>query len=316
MEAWEFVFKKLSEKKSVVLIVVAESLGSSPGRQGFRMVVSSDGDLNGSVGGGIMEYNMVELARKTIKDGKSEPSIVRQVHNPNAMADRSGLICAGEQTHIFFVPGPEEFDTIRAIVNDIKDNKEGVITLTPKGLGYKSGESDIATGGEFHNSESSWRWQEKTIDEELLIIFGAGHVSIPLSQVAAMLGFRVIVFDDRPELSTMKANTFAHEKRVIDYKMAREFIMRPKKSYVVIMTFTHKTDELVLEQLLPLNVKYLGMIGSKSKVNTIFDNLRAREVSESDLKRVKSPIGLSIMSKTPAEIAISIAAELIGIRNS
>ena len=82
------------------------------------------------------------------------------------------------------------------------------------------------------------------------------------------------------------------------------------------MSFGHKFDQIILKQLLPKKLKYLGMIGSKHKVQSIYDNLRELGFTNDDFARVDSPIGLSIKSQTPAEIAISIAAKVIQVRNS
>ena len=82
------------------------------------------------------------------------------------------------------------------------------------------------------------------------------------------------------------------------------------------MSFGHKFDQIILKQLLPKKLKYLGMIGSKHKVHSIYDSLRESGFTDSDFERVDSPIGISIKSQTPAEIAISIAAKIIQIKNS
>jgi xanthine dehydrogenase accessory factor len=82
------------------------------------------------------------------------------------------------------------------------------------------------------------------------------------------------------------------------------------------MTFNHKGDEIVLRQLIVKNIRYLGMMGSKIKVKTLFNNLLQEGFSSEQIAKVHSPIGLSINSLTPAEIAVSIAAEIISVKNS
>ncbi|PLX14694.1 MAG: putative selenium-dependent hydroxylase accessory protein YqeC, partial [Marinilabiliales bacterium] len=78
----------------------------------------------------------------------------------------------------------------------------------------------------------------------------------------------------------------------------------------------HKSDELILEQFVTKNLKYLGMIGSKNKVNTIFESLISKGISESDLAKVDAPMGINISSKTTPEIGISIAAKVIQVKNT
>ena len=109
LEIWQFAAEKLKRNESVMLLVVAESSGSSPGRQGFKMIVAED-ELCGSIGGGVMEVRLVELAKGKIKKakGKSESEIVEQVHQKNS-PNSSGMICSGKQTVIFFKLTKDEF---------------------------------------------------------------------------------------------------------------------------------------------------------------------------------------------------------------
>jgi xanthine dehydrogenase accessory factor len=316
MELWKFIQKKLSERKNVMLIVVIDSQGSSPGRMGFKMAVSADKELSGSVGGGLMEYNMAELAKKMITKENPEIFIKRQVHNPDAGADSSGLICAGEQTHAFIPLDGSYRNTINEIINCIEKGNKGLLKISQSDFGfYVSEESgdQIKSGIE---SEKRWEYSELIGLKETLYIFGAGHVSLPISQIFRMLDFRVIIFDDRDDLSTFKINHYAHKKQIIDYLKSGECVADGRNSYAVIMTVGHKSDELVLKQLLLKDLKYLGMIGSRNKVANIFNSLKNEGFSESRLSKVDAPIGLSINSQTPEEIAISIAAKIIQVKNS
>ena len=109
---------------------------------------------------------------------------------------------------------------------------------------------------------------------------------------------------------------FDHAAKTNDYKKIVDLVPVGPNSYVVIMTFGHKSDETVLRQLLDKNVKYLGMMGSKRKVQAIFSSLLLAGASEIQLDKVDAPIGLSIGSQTPAEIAVSIAAKIIQVKNA
>jgi xanthine dehydrogenase accessory factor len=131
-----------------------------------------------------------------------------------------------------------------------------------------------------------------------------------------MLDFRVVVYDNRKELSTFAANTFANQKEIIDYLNVSHLVTEGENSYVAIMSFGHKFDQIILKQLLPKKLKYLGMIGSKHKVQSIYDSLREFDFTDIDFARIDSPIGVSIKSQTPVEIAISIAAKIIDTRYS
>ncbi|HDP75590.1 MAG TPA: XdhC/CoxI family protein [Bacteroidales bacterium] len=313
---WQFISSKIEQNIDVYLITVAETLGSSPGKVGFKMAAAADGSLYGSIGGGIMEYQLVELARKELKSKSGISFLKRQVHSHDAGEDKSGMICSGEQTQIFNYLSKANNENVKKIIELIENNKPGKIILTNSGIDIYTGESHLNTIDiEFQKNENAFRYSEPIEIKETVYIFGAGHISVPLSQILAILDFRVEVYDNRKELSTFIQNNYAHKKEVIDYKHVSELIPEGKNSYVVIMTFGHKFDEIVLKQLLKKNIKYLGMIGSKSKVTTIFENLISEGFSKDKVERVCSPIGLPIGGQTPAEIAVSIAAQIVEWRN-
>ena len=101
MKHWQFIQQKLAQDQSVYLLTVIQHKGSSPGRQGFKMAVADDHEIFGSVGGGIMEYNLVELCKEFLQNHDPKPFIKRQIHK-GTIVDGSGMICSGEQTVIFY----------------------------------------------------------------------------------------------------------------------------------------------------------------------------------------------------------------------
>jgi xanthine dehydrogenase accessory factor len=149
-----------------------------------------------------------------------------------------------------------------------------------------------------------------------LYIIGGGHCAMELSALASRTGFSVTVLDERPEWATMEKHPTA--SRVVCTPIAEiaQHIQFTPRTYIVIMTHGHEFDELALKLCLPHETKYIGMIGSRNKSRNVLDHLRAAGFSEDSLSRVHSPIGLPIGSHTPAEIAVSISAELIAAKNS
>jgi xanthine dehydrogenase accessory factor len=125
----------------------------------------------------------------------------------------------------------------------------------------------------------------------------------------------VKIFDNRENINTLKENTFAHEKQIVDYKEVGVLVPDGFNVYVVIVTFSHKSDQMVLWQMLGKKIKYLGMMGSEMKVKTIFEKLREESVPQEQLDRVFAPIGLAINSASPEEVAVSIAAQIISVKN-
>lgn len=145
---------------------------------------------------------------------------------------------------------------------------------------------------------------------ERVLVIGAGHVAQPIAQVAALAGFGVLVVDDRPEL--LSAERFPNvETRVISFPELRTTLPVDSHTHVVIVTRSHEHDEEVLVQLIDQPVAYLGVIGSRTKVRRLFQRMREAGYTEEQLARVHAPIGLDIGAETPAEIAVSIVAELI-----
>ncbi len=145
-----------------------------------------------------------------------------------------------------------------------------------------------------------------------LFIIGAGHVGHQLARVAADVGFRIHVVDDREKFAS--AERFPGAEIVVepipDWLHRAEL---PAAAYVVVVTRGHQHDLEAMRALAARDLKYLGLIGSRAKVARIFDALLAEGMPPECLQRVHAPIGLDIGAVTPAEIAISILAELIAV---
>ena len=95
---WKLIAQSLQQNLAVMLLYVLESNGSSPGRQGFFMAVNAAGEMEGSIGGGIMEHKFVELAKEKLKAGNQEPDFKKKIHDKSVAAEQSGMICSGDQT--------------------------------------------------------------------------------------------------------------------------------------------------------------------------------------------------------------------------
>lgn len=149
-----------------------------------------------------------------------------------------------------------------------------------------------------------------------LIIAGAGHVGRAVAHLGRLLGFEVIVIDDRPEFANAKR--FPDAARIVVADPSRALRRQPlgPDAYVVIVTRGHRGDEGALRACIRRKAAYLGMIGSSRKVGLLRDRFRTnRWCSAAEWARVRTPIGLPIGSRTVEEIAVSIAAELVAVRN-
>jgi xanthine dehydrogenase accessory factor len=149
-----------------------------------------------------------------------------------------------------------------------------------------------------------------------LVIVGAGHIAQPLSTVGRVLGFRVRVLDDRPHFATGERFPDAYEVRRVDF--ADPFAETPMGhgSHVVLVTRGHKYDFECLRRLVDADPApaYIGMIGSRRRVRATFVQLLDEGVGRDRLARVRAPVGLDVGAQSPAEIAVSVGAELVQIR--
>ena len=308
---WKKIRSALENNEKLILLLVIESKGSSPGRQGFKMLVKEDGQLIGSIGGGLMEYYLVEFTKQYFNDA-GQILLKKQIHSDKSDSDRSGMICSGSQ-HVAIIPLDKK---ILPVVRKIAEADNGEIIFSNTGIDYnKSSSLELPYKCSIKDS-SSWTFRERIASKNHLYIFGGGHVGLSLSKIFKELDFRVHIFDDRNlELSTLAQNRYADSKTIIKYDKAAEYLPEGDSIYAVIMTFGHKSDSIILEQLLTKKIKYLGMMGSDQKVASIYADLKQKGIAEIDLKKVDAPIGLPINSQTPGEIAVSIAAKIIRIKN-
>jgi xanthine dehydrogenase accessory factor len=149
-------------------------------------------------------------------------------------------------------------------------------------------------------------------DENHLYIFGGGHISQCLAPLALATGFFVTVIEDRPEFENNVSNV---RYTICNSDKYENEINLMGHEYAVICTRGHKTDDAALRFCLSKKLRYIGMIGSTGKVKILFEKLKEEGYTERELKKVYAPIGLDIASSVPSEIAVSIMAEILLIKN-
>lgn len=316
LQTWQLIKKSLQENAPVMLLYVLQSEGSSPGRQGFFMAVNALGEMEGSIGGGIMEYKFVEMAREQLKQHQNELLLRKQVHDKRAAGNQSGMICSGEQTILLYRLQPEDAAQIQNLICSLEQHKNGLLQLSPAGLYFSE---HIITAKQYlfsMQSAEDWLYKEVTGYKNHLYIIGGGHCALALSKVMHMLDFYIHVFDDRPELHTLLQNEYVHERTMVtDYHQLKDMIPSGTHHYVVIMTVGYRTDDIVVRALLNKEFRYVGLLGSKSKIEKMFSEYVEQGIPEARLRSIHAPVGVHIKSQTPEEIAISIAAEIIRVKN-
>ncbi len=323
LKLWEFIKSSIESGSVVILMTVLNSTGGSPGKAGFKMAVNNKlacqadmPELFGTIGGGIMEYDLVERVKEYLKTGEKVRLFQKLFHNKKAKVNRSGLICAGTETIFLCSLNSDDLQIINSIVNSFIERKPSLLKITPEGISFINHRRNKNHIKFEKLSEDKWSYEENIGIPNTVYVIGCGHVGLAVSKIMSQLDFYVITFDDRPDVITVKQNNFSHQLVIKNFNEIGNDISEGEYSYVVIVTTAYPSDKTALLSVIDKKVKYIGLMGSKVKIKKIFDEVRSEGVSEEKLKFVHAPIGEKINSNTPEEIAVSIAAEIIKIKNS
>ena len=324
------ILEALERGEDAVLCRIVASSGSSPRGAGACMAVFADGSTLGTVGGGAVERLSAEQAMEALTKKKS---VCRGFClAPDQVAD-IGMICGGSVTMYFqFFSAEDESGKVflRSALELLSGNKnawritrleDGLVTGEglydeEHGLRFLDGMPDailrlLLIGKSVYRSGDPAYAAEPICRAGVVYVFGGGHVGKELVPLLAGTGFRVCVFDDRE--SYAKQENYPQAERVIfgDYLHIGEKIKITADDYAVIMTPGHQADREILLQVLKTDASYVGCIGSRNKAAKTNVYLLEHGASEEALARIHCPIGIEIFGETPAEIAVSVAAELI-----
>lgn len=298
-----------------MLMIVVSSTGSSPGKAGAKMAVTAQGDCFGTIGGGAIEYSMVRHAQTLLAQELSVPELNLRRHVLAGGGQASGMICGGEQTVLLYRCRSSDRELCRQLADAFLNRAPVVLDLSPTGLLLKPQQALPGPVQFYRINDEDWSYREKVGVCKQVYLIGGGHVSLALSKILATLDFDITVIDERPGLDTLIRNTDAQRKLIIPYNEIDKAVPEGDQVLVLIMTHSHKTDEKAARLLAEKNLRYLGILGSRKKIAQLKENLSTR-LSSDAINRIRGPVGLPIQSHTPAEIAVSIAAELIWILNA
>ena len=323
----------LSGGEDVVLATIIASSGSTPRGAGSRMAIIRDKSFTGTIGGGALEYRVQQMALDALKEKKSGSKSFGL--SPEGK-ENLGMVCGGDVTVYLqyisaldsqavglFRQGTELFagNADSWLVTDITGNEEwrmGIYTqgsltgnlipqvIEEKGF-FSSKPVQLEIAGRMYYSEPLTRAGK-------VFVFGGGHISQELVPLLSHLGFSCTVFDSIPEFSSKELFPQAESLITGDFENISPHVKITDKDYVVIMTRGHSFDYVVQAQALKLKPLYIGVIGSRKKIAHITAKLLADGFSREEIDRVHTPIGIAIKADTPAEIAVSITAELIKVR--
>jgi xanthine dehydrogenase accessory factor len=334
----------LEEGEDLVLATVIGHSGSTPRSVGTKMVVRPDGAIIGTIGGGLVEFHAQKLAREVFKTGKALTETVEFTGADAAATDQ--MICGGRMEILLelITADPENLKEMQDLIVALQKGHKGFlikaldtscaavqrmewclvqndsVTLgtftTPDSLiNFLTGKAARARQPLAVSIEDKRFFVEPTVLPGTVFLFGAGHVSRPVAELASLVDFQSVVLDDRAEFANAGRFPKADQVKLIpSFPQAFEGLEFDRDSYLVILTRGHIHDKTVLEQALKSNAGYIGMIGSRRKRDLIYQELLTKGFSQADLERVHAPIGLAIGAETPEEIAVSIVAQLIQVR--
>jgi xanthine dehydrogenase accessory factor len=317
LACWQTVQQSLAEGNSALLLVVTDASSGSPGRQGFKMVITEDGKMSGTIGGGVMEYRIIQKAADMLASDQSESRILRQEHTQEACSEeRSGMICSGYQVIALCPIRSQQSELINTICSTLESGSGGSFTLSKDGISIETESPnhpiEYLPGTEKKND---WSYQEQLSPHHTMHIIGGGHVGTALSRVMRTLDFYVKIYDHREDLHLLTENPWAHEKVITPYANLAILIPEGAEQFVSIVSTTFKTDEAALRALAGKHLGYLGVMGSSTKITRILEALEQDGIGNNAYQNLHAPIGLPIQSHTAEEIAVSIAAEAIQVKN-
>ncbi len=339
------IYELLASGQKVVLARIIKQAGSTPRSTGTRCLILEDGSIQGTVGGGSLEHQVMEKAGEVFNTGESA---VIHFQLTGEDAAETEMICGGMADVLLepVFPGcaaaVEVFRKINALA--ARGRRGALLTLASEGIGYGDEscrllieEDGARTGGirdvsgdddqgfdalllnrkpgltEFEKGGPAI-FVEPVKPNDVLYLFGGGHVSTFVASLATMVGFHVVVIDDREEFANKERFPTAGELIVSPYQDVFDQLSLTPSSYIAIITRGHIHDRDVLREALKGSSVYIGMIGSRRKRAIIYQSLMEEGVSNQQLSQVHSPIGMDIGAETPEEIAVSIVGELIRAR--
>lgn len=339
-ELFHEIFASLAKGDELVLATVIGDSGSTPRTSGSDMIVYRDGTISGTIGGGIVEGDVIRSALQLF--GTSGAVISSYNLIQTGRADDMDLVCGGKMKILIehLSAHEENVEMFRLMCEEMKLSRpffwvgkvvensgqrnveRAVRTADNNWSGFLANEIELQAilGGidTPHGKTSLFETNRRqyvvapVMPPDTVYLMGAGHVSKEIALLTKQVGFRTLVFDDREEFANparFPAVDGVFVCRGFD-SVFEEYSVAPG-SYIIIVTRGHRFDKEVLAQALRTDAAYIGMIGSSRKRESVYQALQAEGFTQHDLDRVHCPIGLSIDAETPAEIGVSVVAQLI-----
>ena len=336
------IVRRKEQGERMALASLVWSTGSIPMSERAKMIVAEEGDVVGTIGGGCLEAEVLSAGRIALETGENQ--LLRYTMTEK-QAGESGLNCGGSVRIYTEVIEPDEGADFYGRVLAARQERSGCALAT---LLDASGEGRLWLGadGSTYGSlgtpaadreveehlpavlererglvcaldpdaalgEAAEVFIEPFLPEPVLYVFGGGHVGGQICALAKNVGFRVVLIDDRPMFANPERHPQADECLVAG--MEEVFVDLPidDQSYIIAATRGHQHDEIVVEGAIKTPARYIGMLGSERKKLILWQRIAERGGDPQRLDAVFAPIGFNIGADTPAEIAVSVVAELI-----
>jgi xanthine dehydrogenase accessory factor len=297
------IVRRSDAGEPLAVCTVVRTRGSTPQKAGAVLVVLADGRTLGTIGGGCVEAEVRTRALRLLAEASTgatadtDAGRLLTFRLDHDFGWDDGLLCGGAMdVAVEVVDRPARAESLRRARDALAaGSSANIIVEVPDESGRPA------------------RFERSIEPRPALVIAGAGHVGAALAVIAAQLDFDVTVIDDRADYASPdRLGGAGCRVGPIDAELARYPI--GEQTYVVIVTRGHRRDGQALAAVIGSAARYIGLIGSKRKVIELFAELRRAGVPREPLARVHAPIGLDIAAVTPAEIAVSIAAEMIAVR--
>ena len=337
----------LQAGQSFVLATVVRTKGSTPQKPGAKLLVRGDGGIVGTLGGGCIEADVWAEAKEILTEGGGTQ--LRHFLLNEDIAARDGLVCGGNMDILIDpVAGQSGLSSqVQEIIAAYAGKGDcAMVTLVSPGDGSStpgaklfiraSGDTEGTLGSAVLDAQAialarslMSKGREQWVDADngakyyvetftnpaTVVIAGGGHVGKAVYAVAHLLGFKVIVVDDRPMYAN--AERFPEAARIVvdDFARGLRSLEMTPNCYVIVATRGHKLDDLALMEAARSDAGYIGLLGSRRKALMIFRDLFRAGIPESRIAEIRAPVGLDLGGRTPAEIAVSIMAEIVAVKH-
>lgn len=297
------LLRELENGRSCELVTILSVVGTAPREPGCTMLIGEDGaQAAGTVGGGCIEWQAVKKGSLLLKNKENGEALFE--HG----CVTEGASCGAKVTLRFTYCDASNTALKRALNEGLQAGSGTLFIPTVGEAAFRIGKRGEAV---YDNGTLSLYVPPR----DRVLLFGAGHVAQALVPLLKTLGFTVTVFDERKDLADRAHFPLADS--LIVGSFSENLPLRTgalPSDYIVIMSATHSSDTLILSHFVDRDYRYIGMLGSRKKAASIRESLIKKGVHEARLNGVHIPIGLSIGARTPEEVALSAAAELVQLR--